>query len=144
VKWLFLIIAGGFVQIVLAELCAWFPWLAARLIHRAATWLPEQSRARYRDEWLAELDVVPGLGLSQLLFACRVLIRAPATRMALAPGASRLRAIAAKRLFDVAASGLTLMLMAPLLALLGLAVKLWGVPGLSWRESIGSGTAGGL
>ena len=123
-KWLLLIIAGGIIQLMLAELFAWFPWLAARLISRAANSLPEKSRTRYADEWLAELDAVPGLGLSQLLFACRVLLHAPATRLALASGAPRLRVLAVKRSFDIVLSVLILVLMAPVLAAIALAVKL--------------------
>jgi hypothetical protein len=76
---------GGLLLIVLplllSEFTDWCPWLATRLVQRAARLLPEPNRARYEEEWLAELHEVPGR-LAKLAVAVSLLC-----------GAIRMRAI---------------------------------------------------
>jgi hypothetical protein len=45
-----------------------FPWLAEKLVRRAARRLPEAERPRWEEEWLEELASKPG-GLAKLLWA---------------------------------------------------------------------------
>ena len=74
-SWFLLAVAAAIVNIALADLFGWFPRLAERIIEAAARRLPADSRTRYREEWLAELEVLPGGGISALIFAARVLLR---------------------------------------------------------------------
>ncbi len=75
--------AGGFANAVVAEAFGWLPWLSARIIKRAARLLPAGERDRWREEWLAELEALPVSGISSLVFALRILVRAPAVARAL-------------------------------------------------------------
>jgi hypothetical protein len=56
-----------------ADLC---PWLAERLIRGAVRLLPKEHQERYRQEWHAEIYVVPGK-LTKLAAAISILVRAP-------------------------------------------------------------------
>lgn len=66
------------VNLIVADLAGWFPWLAERMIRRAVLLLPACEQGRYEDEWLAELDALPGRGISAIIFAFRLSIHAPA------------------------------------------------------------------
>lgn len=66
------------VPMLVNEFTDWLPWFAANLIRLAARALPSAIRPRYVEEWLAELDAVPGKW-SKLAFAFHIVIRAPAT-----------------------------------------------------------------
>lgn len=57
------------------------PWLAERLVRRSVRMLPTEHRDRYTDEWLAELEAVPGKVL-KLIVAARLALRVPATSLA--------------------------------------------------------------
>jgi hypothetical protein len=59
------------------------PRLARVLVRLAARLLPPAHRARYRQEWLAELDQLEGLQLTMLATAARILLFAPTTGWAL-------------------------------------------------------------
>ena len=74
--WLALAVVAAVVNLVIAELAGWLPWVAEKTIRRAAHLLPPESRSRYEEEWLAELEVLPGSGISALLFSLRLLVRA--------------------------------------------------------------------
>jgi lipopolysaccharide/colanic/teichoic acid biosynthesis glycosyltransferase len=127
--WLLALIANVLLSLLLAELFAWFPWLARKVLCAAVRWLPAETRERYRGEWLAEVVEIPGAGLSKLLFALRVLLRAAATRAALAPDSTRLRVLARRRVVDLSLSVLSMVTIAPAFAALAVAVRLWGGPG---------------
>jgi hypothetical protein len=71
------------------EVYAWCPNLAKRLIFLASFLVPREHRARYRNEWLAELDTLEGKNLSQVLFALGIILSAPRTRLALIASPSR-------------------------------------------------------
>ena len=82
-SWVIVAIATAMINLVVAELAGWFPWLAAQIVRRAARMLPPSSRGRYLDEWLAELEFLGGRGLSKLIFAVRLLLRARRVRRSL-------------------------------------------------------------
>lgn len=73
------------VSLCAAEVLAWFPWLAERLIRRVTRLLPPDERERWRAEWLAELDAIPGFGISRLLWAISVAAGVPAMRRSYRP-----------------------------------------------------------
>jgi vacuolar-type H+-ATPase subunit H len=58
--------------VVLGEAVDWLPWVATRLLRRAACHLPLEYRARYVAEWKGEFYVLPGGKLTKLFFALRV------------------------------------------------------------------------
>jgi len=123
--WLVLVSAPALLNLVLAELFDWFPWIAERIVQRAVRKLPPEAQARYSDEWLAELEAVPGRGLSKLLWSVQVRVRAPKVSEAIA-GVRRVRggSFAAKRAIDVIVAGLVYGSVAPLLLFTALAVRL--------------------
>jgi hypothetical protein len=89
--------------LVLAEAILIGPWLSERLLRWGARGLPEQYRERYAEDWLGELDAVPG-SLTKLAFAVRVLVRVPATERALT-GRDALWLMAAKRMIALLVAG---------------------------------------
>jgi Bacterial RNA polymerase, alpha chain C terminal domain len=69
-EFILLIIFVPFVVSILAnELTGWFPWLAEKVLEYWVRKLPKQGRQRWLDEWLGELDTIPG-GVFKLWFAC--------------------------------------------------------------------------
>ena len=74
-RWLVGFGLGVLVPLLLNEFMDWCPWLSERLIHRAARRLPDADRARYQEEWLAELGEVPGK-LAPLTMALGIVVRA--------------------------------------------------------------------
>jgi hypothetical protein len=91
--------------LALAEAILLGPWLSERLLRWGALGLPEEYRERYVEDWLGELDAVPG-SLTKLGFAIRVLIRVPATERALT-GRDALWVLAARRLLALLITGVT-------------------------------------
>jgi hypothetical protein len=81
------------------------PRMARGLVRLAARLIPPAHRARYREEWLVELDELEGLQLTMLATAARILLFAPMMRWALrAPRgsvASRKEPDGVKRLFEL-------------------------------------------
>jgi hypothetical protein len=67
------------VPVLLTEFTDWLPWIAARLVRRAAARLPAERRARYAEEWAAELSALPGGKLTKLAFGLRLCAHARAT-----------------------------------------------------------------
>jgi hypothetical protein len=74
-RWLVGFGLGVLVPLLLNEFMDWCPWLSERLIRRAARRLPDADRARYQEEWLAELGEVPGK-LAPLAMALGIMVRA--------------------------------------------------------------------
>jgi hypothetical protein len=74
-RWLVGFGLGVLVPLLLNEFMDWCPWLSERLIRRAARRLPDADRARYQEEWLAELGEVPGK-LAPLTMALGIVVRA--------------------------------------------------------------------
>jgi hypothetical protein len=69
------LVAAVVLPLLVDEFKAWCPTLAAQLVRLAARVLPAKQRQRWTEEWLAELDQIPG-DLSKLVFAGGVAIRA--------------------------------------------------------------------
>jgi len=122
--WLLLTLTAAIVNLLLAECFDWLPWLSRRIVRCAARHLPPEHRVRYQDEWLAELDAVPGMRVSRLAFAVRVLLSSSDTRSAISPHSRIYFSTPLKRLADLVFAGLTLTALAPVLAAIALAIKL--------------------
>jgi hypothetical protein len=71
------LVASILVTVVLPLLLAEFtevgPWLARRLIYRAARRLPGPERSRWREEWLANLEDMPGK-LTKLMWSLSIFL----------------------------------------------------------------------
>jgi hypothetical protein len=65
------------------ELYAWCPTVAGWLLRLAARLVPAPHRARYKQEWLAQLDAWEGRNLAALLYALSILVQTPRMRLAL-------------------------------------------------------------
>jgi hypothetical protein len=93
VKSLLLFMLGGIViPLAVNELGELFPWLARRLVRWSARRLGEPSACeRYEEEWLANLECVPGK-LMKLVAASSYLVSVPKMRWTLQRGRRGLRA----------------------------------------------------
>lgn len=69
---IFFVFTAILVPVLANEFVDWLPWVATRLIRRAAGHLPLRYRARYVEEWKAEFNALPGGKLTKLLFGLRV------------------------------------------------------------------------
>jgi hypothetical protein len=94
-----------FLPVLLSEGEDWLPWVAIRLMRRAAGHLPLEYRARYVQEWMAEFRVLPGGKLTKLFFGLRVYAGA---RRTAAEVQKKLEADKAARNMDMAARVLQL------------------------------------
>jgi hypothetical protein len=56
------------VNLLSSEISDWLPRWSERLVQHAAKRLPEHVQAQYENDWLAELEIIPGK-LSKLAFA---------------------------------------------------------------------------
>jgi lipopolysaccharide/colanic/teichoic acid biosynthesis glycosyltransferase len=123
-SWLALLVAASAVNLLVAEIFDWCPWLAERLIRRAVRKLPTDVRERYLDEWLAELEAVPGRGVSSLVFAVLVLAGASKVchEVAGSPRSS-VAGLAFKRTIDAAIALASLFFVAPVILCVVLAVR---------------------
>jgi hypothetical protein len=74
-------LASIMLPLLVTEFTELGPWLAERLVRWSVRMLPPEHRDRYVDEWLAELESVPGKVL-KLIVAARLALRVPATRLA--------------------------------------------------------------
>jgi hypothetical protein len=66
------------VSVIAVEPLTWLSWVAERLLTRAARLLPANEQDRWLAEWLAEMDALPGTGISKLVWACGVSAGVPA------------------------------------------------------------------
>lgn len=68
-------LVGFAVRLVLEkDYDCWAPKLAALLVRMGSWWLPQAKRSRYRDEWLADLDVERQEGHSGIFHGLGVLM----------------------------------------------------------------------
>ncbi len=116
------LVTAVLVPMLVNEFTDWQPWFAARLIRLAVRALPSKVRPRYAEEWLAELDAVPG-NLSKLALAVRIFVGAPGTAAAVGDRLP-LKAVAVKALLDKALAGATLILLSPLLVAIMISIKI--------------------
>jgi lipopolysaccharide/colanic/teichoic acid biosynthesis glycosyltransferase len=124
--WVAITVAGLLLKVLLDEALDWCPWIAERVIQRASCRLPTSaSQERYLEEWLAELDSIPGRGLSKLLFALRLLAGAGSTADALRerPRVPLTRMVGL-RAVDVVFSLAGLLLVAPLFLAIPIFIRL--------------------
>lgn len=121
-SWFWVVLATVALQLVLTEALDWCPWLAGRLIRGAAHRLPRADRARYEEEWLAELDALPGRRISKLIFAASILGAAHRTRRELSTTTKASSTLT--RSIDVYSGVTLLVLVAPLLAMIAVMVRL--------------------
>jgi Bacterial sugar transferase len=122
------ILVGVLATLLAAEGLDWLPRFTEFLIRCAARLLPENSRARYYEEWLAEAAHVPGK-ISRLIYALDL------TRASFVIRNPR----PSKRIFDLAVASMLMMMMAPLLVIIGLLVALDGGPVLYRQLRVGQG-----
>jgi hypothetical protein len=69
------IVALAVIPLVVMAVHGSSPWLAKKLVRRAARRLPEPYGERYQEEWLAELAAMPDGGLTTLVFALCIRLR---------------------------------------------------------------------
>jgi lipopolysaccharide/colanic/teichoic acid biosynthesis glycosyltransferase len=118
---------GAAVNLLVAELFDWFPWMAVRLIRRGVRRLPIEVQGRYEDEWLGELDALPGRRVSLLVFAVHIWIGASKVRKAVlaqADSGTISYGLAFKYAFDRLFTLACLVVLLPVLLCLALAVRL--------------------
>jgi len=121
--WAWIVLVSTTLQYAVSEVFSLFDVAARWLIRRSVTCLPDHARARYAQEWDAELRAIPGSGLWRLLFALRVRLGVRATASELAAISARvpLRSRIARVAFMFAGSVLTILL-APITILLAGAI----------------------
>jgi lipopolysaccharide/colanic/teichoic acid biosynthesis glycosyltransferase len=120
--WLLITLGTIVLKMLADELLDWCPWFARRMIKRAAARLAEKHGARYEAEWLAELDVLPGKGLSKLLFGARILRGARDTGRALdSPSAAAPSFV--ERATEVACAVFMIVFFAPLFVFIATLVR---------------------
>jgi hypothetical protein len=101
---------------LLADECkAWAPSITAMLVRAAVRMLPVQMRDRFSEEWHSHLSEVPG-DISKVVVACNFLLAS----FDIAQGPFGLR----KRAFDLTLAIAIALFLAPLLALIGVSIKL--------------------
>jgi lipopolysaccharide/colanic/teichoic acid biosynthesis glycosyltransferase len=126
-SWFVIAVVAAALNVIVAELFDWFPWIARRLVRRAVRQLPPDSGERYEDEWLAELHALPGRGISSLIFAVRIHIGASRVRQEIMGRSQPVlvsRGMTFKHGFDRMFALVLLMLLSPLLAISALAVRM--------------------
>jgi len=138
VSWLWIILATAVLNALVAEALDWFPRIARRITRQAARCLPVGSRRRYQQEWLAELDALPGNGLSELCFALRLVWVAPQMRRALT---TRREMRSLRRAVDASISGGMLLVVWPIFMLIALVVRI-GSDGPILRRQVRVGQGG--
>lgn len=76
------LVLGIVVSLLVVEFTDWCPSIAAGLVRLAARMLPESERDRYREEWLAEVEAVPGR-LTRIVKAACLVVGVPGMRLAI-------------------------------------------------------------
>ncbi|WP_059411705.1 sugar transferase [Cupriavidus basilensis] len=107
------------VGLAFAELKDWLPWLARKVVLHAARRLSPEMHERMEEEWLAELEQIPGK-LSPLFFALMLCRAAEKMRQDATPISSEERLT---RTFDATFAIAVLTSLSPLLLILWLLVR---------------------
>jgi lipopolysaccharide/colanic/teichoic acid biosynthesis glycosyltransferase len=130
-SWLIVPVATLVLSVLAEELFGWLSWLAEFIVTRASRRLPLSVRERYRNEWLGELDALPGSWLSALVFAVSVRLGVPGTRRELAGRrpfvGMESRATLLKNLIDRGGAALLIVFLGPLFVSFAVAVRLTSV-----------------
>jgi putative colanic acid biosynthesis UDP-glucose lipid carrier transferase len=138
---------GGFVVAVLCAALArqladefkeWIPWITDKFVKLAVAKLPAAQRERFGEEWRSHLNQVPGC-IAKLVVATGLPF---AARQIASTDRTLLVESMARRALDLYFSAAMLVFCAPLIALLGLIVRLEsGGPMLYQRRVLGQGGA---
>jgi len=107
---------------LLLETLDWLPWTAEHLIRRATRALPPESQDRYLDEWLGELDALPGGNLTKVAFGCRLYAAAPCTGAALR-GTPSTHQASVKNLLDPIAATVAFLITLPVWVVIACAIR---------------------
>jgi len=109
-----------------AEAIAWCGPAHRAMLRMAASALPVEHRDRYLEEWLTELEQVPNGPITRLLWVGGILFRRNSIARALGSpvSASQTRHLLLKSSFDTVAAAVTLVLYAPFLLVIALAIRL--------------------
>jgi hypothetical protein len=76
-RWVGPVLSAVILPLLLSEFGEWCPTFAKHLVRRAVRRLPEKSRARWEEEWLADLEAWDGRRLSVLVRGLWIYLRAP-------------------------------------------------------------------
>lgn len=82
------LVIGILISLLVVEFTDWCPSIAAGLVRLAARLLPAADRDRYHEEWLAEVEAVPGR-IVRIIKATCLLVGVPAMRLVIAHRARR-------------------------------------------------------
>ena len=119
IVWIGLVILAAVIR---AEFVAWSKPAQRWLLRRAAA--PQGRHAdRYYEEWLAELEEIPDGPATRSFWTLRLFLKRWELASALGVPRPSRTASAFKRLRDIVVAGLLLTLLAPLLAAIGIAIR---------------------
>ena len=122
--------------VIEAELVAWSRPLQRALIRRAAAALPKPYSDRYREEWFRELEEVTGGPLTRLCWVVRLVLgRASLARELGVPRTVVGFTGRLKRIGDILVATVTLLWVAPMLVVIGCAIKLQDGGPVMWRQA---------
>jgi lipopolysaccharide/colanic/teichoic acid biosynthesis glycosyltransferase len=109
-----------------AEFEEWIPSLSRWLIRQAVHQLPPAERARYEQEWLAEIESCPSKKYARLWQSVSIRLHARASAIALSPSRVSVRQNVMVEAIDRTAGLLGILFFAPFFAVLALAVRISG------------------
>ncbi len=109
-------------SLIAGEVRAWLPHLARNLVRSAARRLPPDTRARYEEEWLAELAAWEDRPLSALAKAAHLRWNANSIRESLDGVVVKSERL--KRVVDICSAFALLSILSPLLIAIAIAIKL--------------------
>jgi lipopolysaccharide/colanic/teichoic acid biosynthesis glycosyltransferase len=112
------------------EVKAWVAWLHDKLRRAAVSMLPKKYRERYDEEWESGLEECPG-EIFKLIYSIGLLVAAAGIRKA-ARDSFGLPAI--KRFFDIVFASSAIILLAPLIVAIAVAIRL-ETPGPVYQSS---------
>jgi Bacterial sugar transferase len=112
------------------EVKAWFAWLHGKMRCAAVSLLPEKRRARYDEEWESGLEECPG-EIFKFIYSIGLLFAAAGIRKA---ERNSLGLPLFRRLFDLVVASMAIILLAPLIVAIAIAIRL-ETPGPIYQSS---------
>jgi lipopolysaccharide/colanic/teichoic acid biosynthesis glycosyltransferase len=109
------IVASTASRVLSEDFKAWAPWVRKRIIERAVRNSPKDLRERLAEEWPSHVEEIPG-DIGKLIVAFGFL--AASWNLS-----QTTKYEVAKRVLDVALSGLLIIIIGPLLVVIGLAIR---------------------